>query len=108
MARINNTDIYPVRQIAVGGMLLGTDSNGRTVNFIADTSIASLFVQIDGFQVLLEGKTDSENWEDNDKFEGWYNNVYYVGRIVDASDLTMPDDILDTDKVLLALNNPAI
>lgn len=65
-------------------------------------------VELNGLYVLTLGKTDLTIWENGDKFEGWVGNVYYRGRIVDASALTMPDDILDDTKVSLAINAPAI
>lgn len=86
------------------------DSDTTNVQKLADKVddlSLSPFVIIDNFLVLKEGKTDLENWEDGDKFEGWVGNIYYTGRVVDASTLAMPADI-NTSKVSLALNQPAL
>lgn len=72
------------------------------------TSIQSPYVTIDGFQVVALGKTDLNSWEDNDKFQGWVGNVYYVGRVLNSTGLSLPSDINDTSKISLAIKNLAL
>lgn len=60
--------------------------------------------EIDGFYVLTAGKTNFVEWESGDKFRGWINDRYVVGKIVGLP-VSMPADIDDTSKVKLVVDN---
>ncbi|WNH10058.1 hypothetical protein [Thalassobellus suaedae] len=120
MPQISKKTIYTEDStISDGDSWVGTDANDNnktktyTVGAIKEFLIANIGgggieILLDGFKVLSAGKTDLTIWEDEDKFSGWVGDVYYVGKIKDASALTMPDDILDTTKVSLVTQSPAL
>jgi hypothetical protein len=60
--------------------------------------IADLFV------AKATGNTNLTDFEDGDMFEGWVDDRYVTGKIIDASALTMPADIDDDTKVKLGVN----
>lgn len=74
---------------------------------LLSSSSSSLEVRIDGLLVDILGKTTLTAWEVNDTFRGWVDSKtrYVVGKIISVTGLTMPDDIDDNTKVLLAVNN---
>src|SRR6478736_7740498 len=62
---------------------------------------------IDGFYVLLAGKTTPLDWEVNDKFRGWIGNRYLVGTILSLP-VSLPSDIDNPAKVQLAVDSNAL
>jgi hypothetical protein len=62
---------------------------------------------IDGFYVLLAGKTTPLDFEAGDKFRGWIGNRYLVGTILSLP-VSLPSDIDNPAKVELALDSSAI
>lgn len=62
---------------------------------------------IDGFYVLLAGKTTPLDFEVNDKFRGWIGNRYLVGTILSLP-VSLPSDIDNPSKVELAIDSDAI
>lgn len=72
-----------------------------TVNTVSN---GSDYVIIDGFNVYKSGKTDLEAFEVGDRFFGWNNDRYVVGKIITLP-VSLPDDLYDETKVGLAINN---
>lgn len=61
---------------------------------------------IDGFYVLLAGKTTPLDFEVGDKFRGWIGNRYLVGTILSLP-VSLPSDIDNPAKVELAIDSNA-
>lgn len=64
---------------------------------------AAPYVNIDGYLVHRAGKTDLNNWEVNDKFDGWNGDRRVSGIVI-----ALPFDIDDNTKVKLAMNSKAV
>lgn len=62
---------------------------------------------IDGFYVLLAGKTTPLDFEVGDKFRGWIGNRYLVGTILSLP-VSLPSDIDNPAKVELAIDSDAL
>lgn len=104
MARINNTEVYPLVLNSENGMFLGTDAQGRTVNFPTNTNNGnSGFVIIDNVYVLTNGKIDLENFEVNDKFMVWDGDYKIEGIIT-----SLPFDINNRETYKRAVKSKAI
>lgn len=61
---------------------------------------------INGFYVLLAGKTTPLDFEVGDKFRGWIGNRYLVGTILSLP-VSLPSDIDNPAKVELAIDSNA-
>jgi hypothetical protein len=84
---------------------------------------------VEGLQTVLDGKlstgalpqakikhqgywfdtTDNEDKaviEVGNTFDGWNGNTYIAGKVVSLP-ITLPDDLYDTDKIIIAVNNDA-
>jgi hypothetical protein len=61
-------------------------------------------VKIQGALVDITGKTDLSVFENNDKFRYWDNERYVQGLIIDASSITLPDDLDDDTKIKIILD----
>jgi len=85
-------------------MLFGGITNANWVGIAGDNTSNALETVIDGFYVLLAGKTTPLDWEINDKFRGWIGNRYLVGTIL-ALPVSLPSDIDDPAKVELAFDS---
>lgn len=62
---------------------------------------------IDGFYVLLAGKSTPLDWEAGDKFRGWIGGRYLVGSIVSLP-VSLPSDIDNPAKVTLAVDSNSL
>ena len=97
MARINNTEIYPLTLNSTDGMFLGTDSEGRTVNFSANLNNGvgnSAFVVIDSVYIQTDGKTDLEMREGYDDSWGRTLALAYM-----TSMLMTEDDVMQMSQI---------
>lgn len=87
--------------------LQGGISNSNWVGIAGANSSNALETIIDGFYVLLAGKTTPLDWEVGDKFRGWINFRYVVGTIISLP-VSLPADIDTLSKVILSLDSSAI
>lgn len=87
--------------------LQGGISNSNWVGIAGANSSNALETIIDGFYVLLAGKTTPLDWEVNDKFRGWIGNRYLVGTIL-ALPVSLPSDIDNPVKVQIAIDSDAL
>jgi len=86
--------------------LQGGTANSNWVGIAGANVSNALETVIDGFYVLSAGKTTLLDWEVNDKFRGWIGNRYLVGTILTLP-VSLPSDIDNTSKVLLAVDSDA-
>jgi len=84
--------------------LLGGITNANWVGTTGSNVSNGLETIIDGFYVLLAGKTTPLDWEVNDKFRGWIGNRYLVGTILSLP-VSLPSDIDNPLKVELAFDS---
>lgn len=78
------------------------------VNFSYLIGLINRKVKIGLFWVeKATGNTNLTTFENGDKFDAWLDSDtrYVVGKVIDASALTMPTDIDDGTKVKLAVDN---
>lgn len=87
--------------------LQGGIANLNWVGIAGSNTSNALETVIDGFYVLLAGKTTPLDWEVNDKFRGWIGNRYLVGTILTLP-VSLPSDIDNPLKVELAVDSFAI
>src|SRR6478609_4201383 len=85
-----------------GGIL-----NTNWVGIAGLNVVSGIETVIDGFYVLLAGKTTPLDWEVNDKFRGWIGNRYLVGTILSLP-VSLPSDIDNPAKVELAVDSDAL
>jgi hypothetical protein len=85
-------------------MLLGGIANSNWIGIAGSNTSNALETVIDGFYVLLAGKTTPLDWEVNDKFRGWIGNRYLVGTILTLP-VSLPSDIDNPVKVELAFDS---
>ena len=85
-----------------GGIL-----NTNWVGIAGLNVVSGIETVIDGFYVLLAGKTTPLDFEVNDKFRGWIGNRYLVGTILSLP-VSLPSDIDNTAKVQLAVDSNAL
>lgn len=72
---------------------------------IAGTNVSNALESvIDGFYVLLAGKSTPLDWEVGDRFRGWINYRYVVGTILSLP-VSLPSDIDDSSKVTLSIDS---
>lgn len=95
-----------VEQTSTLYMLLGGIENSNWVGIAGANVSNALESIIDGFYVLLAGKTTPLDFEVNDKFRGWIGNRYVVGTILSLP-VSLPSDIDNTSKVELAIDSNA-
>jgi len=88
-------------------MLFGGITNANWVGIGGDNTSNALETVIDGFYVLLAGKTTPLDWEVNDKFRGWIDNRYLVGTILTLP-VSLPSDIDNISKVELAVDSSTL
>src|SRR6478736_7607179 len=88
-------------------LLLGGVLNSNWVGIGGSNVSNALETVIDGFYVLLAGKTNPLDFEVNDKFRGWIGNRYLVGTILSLP-VSLPSDIDNTAKVQLAVDSDAL
>jgi len=88
-------------------LLLGGVENSNWVGIGGDNQSNGLETVIDGFYVLLAGKTTPLDWEIGDKFRGWIGNRYLVGTILSLP-VSLPADIDNVSRVELAVDSDAI
>jgi len=88
-------------------LLLGGILNSNWVGIGGSNVSNALETVIDGFYVLLAGKTTPLDFEVNDKFRGWIGNRYLVGTILSLP-VSLPSDIDNTAKVQLAVDSNAL
>ncbi len=88
-------------------MLFGGIANSNWIGVAGDNTSNALETVIEGFYVLLAGKTTPLDWEVGDKFRGWIGNRYLVGTIL-ALPVSLPTDIDNPAKVELAIDSEAI
>lgn len=96
-----------VEQTSTLYMLLGGIENSKWVGIAGANVSNALESIIDGFYVLLAGKTTPLDFEVNDKFRGWIGNRYVVGTILSLP-VSLPSDIDNTSKVELAIDSNAL
>lgn len=85
---------------------LTVTSNGDiiTLNPVVNTvSSAPEVVSINGFNVVASGKTDLTAFQVGDKFSGWDNDWFVVGKIL-STPVILPADLNDKTKVGLVIN----
>src|SRR6478609_1229700 len=87
--------------------LLGGIANANWVGTSGSNVSNALESIIDGFYVLLAGKTNPLDFEAGDKFRGWIGNRYLVGTILSLP-VSLPADIDNPAKVELAVDSNAI
>ncbi len=85
-----------------GGVL-----NSNWVGIAGSNTSNALESIIDGFYVLLAGKTTPLDFEVNDKFRGWIGNRYLVGTILSLP-VSLPADIDNPARVLLSVDSGSI
>src|SRR6478736_1280989 len=85
-----------------GGIL-----NTNWVGIAGLNVVSGIETVIDGFYVLLAGKTTPLDWEVNDKFRGWIGNRYLVGTILSLP-VSLPSDIDNPAKVELAVDSDVL
>lgn len=96
-----------VSQVSTLYQLQGGIENANWTG-IAGSNVTSDFeTEIEGFLALSAGKTILNTWEVGDKFRGWIGNRYVVGSIVSLP-VSLPSDIDNSAKVLLAVDSSAI
>jgi len=84
--------------------LQGGIANSNWVGIAGANTSNALETIIDGFYVLLAGKTTPLDWEVNDKFRGWIGNRYVVGTILSLP-VSLPADIDNPARVLLSVDS---
>ena len=62
-------------------------------------------VLIDNVIVYAVGKTDLTIFQNGDNFRYYGPNGYYVGKIIDATDIIFPDDLSNENKIELKVDN---
>lgn len=73
----------------------------NNVGFSSASGSSEAKLKISGYWVDPTGKTDLENWEVGDKFEGWPDATrYVVGKVI-----ALPFDVDDPTKVTLLIDN---
>lgn len=82
---------------------LGTTVGDET-DYIIVYGKTPIEVEIQGFNVLTKGKTDISILEVGDKFRGWDNDRYVVGKVIDAAAI-LPTDLDDNAKIKLVTDN---
>lgn len=87
--------------------LQGGVTNADWVGIAGDNVSNGLETIIDGFYVLLAGKTTPLDFEVGDKFRGWIGSRYLVGEILSLP-VSLPSDIDNPAKVLLAVDSSLI
>lgn len=88
-------------------LLLGGVLNSNWTGIAGNNISNGLETVIDGFYVLLAGKTTPLDFEVNDKFRGWIGNRYLVGTILSLP-VSLPSDIDNPSKVELAIDSYSI
>jgi hypothetical protein len=96
-----------VQQTQTLYQLQGGILNSNWVGIAGANSSNALESVIDGFYVLLAGKTTPLDFEINDKFRGWIGYRYLVGTILSLP-VSLPSDIDNTSKVKLSIDSNAI
>jgi len=86
--------------------LQGGVENSNWVGIAGDNVSNGLESIIDGFYVLLAGKTTPLDFEVGDKFRGWIGNRYLVGTILSLP-VSLPSDIDNPARVELAIDSNA-
>ncbi len=87
-------------------LLIGGIANSNWVGIAGSNVSNALESVIDGFYVLLAGKTTPLDFEAGDKFRGWIGNRYLVGTILSLP-VSLPSDIDNPAKVELAIDSNA-
>ena len=87
--------------------LQGGVANSNWIGIAGANTSNALETIIDGFYVLLAGKTTPLDWEVNDKFRGWIGSRYLVGTILSLP-VSLPSDIDNPAKVQLAVDSDAL
>lgn len=88
-------------------LLLGGILNSNWVGISGSNVSNGLETVIEGFYVLLAGKTTPLDFEVGDKFRGWIGNRYLVGTILSLP-VSLPSDIDNPTKVQLAVDSDAL
>ena len=86
--------------------LQGGITNDNWIGIAGSNVSNALESVIDGFYVLLAGKTTPLDFEVGDKFRGWIGSRYLVGEIL-ALPVSLPSDIDNISKVNLVLDSAA-
>ena len=95
-----------VQQTQTTYQLQGGITNANWVGIAGSNLSNGLETIIEGFYVLLAGKTTPLDWEVGDKFRGWIGNRYLVGTILSLP-VSLPSNIDDPAKVELAIDSNA-
>lgn len=85
-------------------LLLGGIANANWTGISGSNISNGLETVIDGFYVLLAGKTTPLDFEVGDKFRGWIGSRYLVGEILSLP-VSLPSDIDNTLKVHLVIDS---
>ncbi len=88
-------------------MLIGGILNSNWVGIAGANTSNALETVIDGFYVLLAGKTTPLDFEVGDKFRGWIGTRYLVGTILSLP-VSLPSDIDNPAKVELAIDSDSV